>query len=364
MCVIKILLNNMPKCKYKNYCLFLEPYFKVSTSKNEFYETETTFVCNSKGHVNRLNINSFGNKKCKTKIEDFCQGCKEQHENKQQTETFCNDVFARFGHTVLDVDFSSRKVHYQCGNCHSINASFTQNFKDSTSFCSNCQNDKYKIPFETLKEKVESHGFTLLTQECEYQNNKMKLKLLCVCGKPYESVLSDIVRDKNCEDCKIKKFETTCMERYGVRNVSQDPTIFERIISRSYLRKNYVMPSGKIAIIQGYEGYAIGDLLREKVEEDDIIFGKDIPRFNYIDDQGIYRTYHPDLFVKSQNRIIEVKSDYTYLLAVRTNELKFRKVIESGYTLRVMIYGEKGSTIKDVVIHSCQQLNKNLLSND
>ena len=352
----------MPKCKYKNYCLFLEPYFKVTTSKDEFYETETiTFACISKGHVNHLNINSFGNKKCKTNIEDFCQVCKNERDLQLQKSIFCRDVFEQTGHTIVDIDFSTRKVVYQCGNCGSVNHTFTQNFKDATCFCSKCQNDKNKIAYETLKEKVESHGFTLLTQECEYQNNKTKLKLLCVCGIPYESVLSDIVRDKNCENCKIKKFEKTCIERYGVRNVSQDPAIFDRIMKRSYLRKNYQMPSGKVVIIQGYEGYAIRDLLKE-IDETDILLGKDIPRFTYTDDEGIEHVYHPDLFIKSRNMIVEVKSDYTYLMAIRMNYLKFHKVVESGYCLRVMIYGEKGNTIRDVTVNTISMLEPNLIS--
>ena len=77
------------------------------------------------------------------------------------------------------------------------------------------------------------------------------------------SVLSDIVRDKNCQECKLKKYEKTCMDRYGVRNTSQNPVIFEKIFRNSHLRKQYKFPSGKIINIQGYEGKAINDLLKE-----------------------------------------------------------------------------------------------------
>jgi len=356
----------MPKCKYKNYCIFLAPLFEVVTTKDNFYETnEIHYICRAQSHHNRLGVGSFGNKKSKVEIQDFCQGCKDDSEISKQTSDFTKRVLESCGHIILEVNFSSRKVRYQCGNCDSINCSFVQNFnEDATSFCGKCQNDKYKILFGKLKKMVESHGFTLLTKKDEYQNNKQKLKLLCACGKPHQSVLSDIVRDKHCYDCKLKKYEATCMERYGVRNVSQDPEIFEKIVKNSYTGKKYEFPSGKVVRIQGYEGYAIGDLLNENVEENDLFFGKDIPTFHYLDDDQVHHVYHPDIFVKSLNMIVEVKSDYTYRKELRKNYLKFRNVIKNknGYILRVMIYNDKVEIVKDITVREMSQIEENFLS--
>jgi hypothetical protein len=151
------------------------------------------------------------------------------------------------------------------------------------------------------------------------------------------------------------------MERYGVRNVSQDPFIFEKIVKKSYTGKKYKLPSGKVVHIQGYEGQAIDDLLDEKIEENDIYFGKDIPTFSYIQD-NIQHVYHPDLFVKSQNLIVEVKSDYTYKKELDKNFLKFKKVIEDGYRLRLMIYNDKLNLIKDVNFEKKEDLSENILA--
>jgi len=104
--------------KYKNYCTFLEPYFDVITTYKEFYDSNRiSFICKEYGHVNTLNINSFGNKKTKVKIEDFCQECKYEKENKEKTEKFMVQVFGENGHIIKSVDFSTRKVSYECGNC-------------------------------------------------------------------------------------------------------------------------------------------------------------------------------------------------------------------------------------------------------
>jgi hypothetical protein len=352
----------MPKCKYDNYRMFLETHFDIITSKNDFYDkNEIVYRCRSKSHLNRLGVTSFANKKSKCSIEHFCQGCKDEHENLDKRREFISRICDKTGHIIIDVNFSTRKVHYQCGNCSEITQSFTQNFNDATPFCLKCQNDKYKIPFDTLKEKVESYGFRLLTLSSEYQNNKQKLKVLCVCGKPHQSILSDIVRGKHCGECKLKKYESTCMVRYGVRNVSQDPVIFEKIVKKSYTGKKYNFKSGKVLRIQGYEGFAIDDLLDEKISEHDLFFGKDIPSFSYIDDNNIQHVYHPDIFVKSLNLIVEVKSDYTYTKELRKNYLKFCKVVETGYRLRIMIYNDKFESVKDITIQSVDELLENFL---
>jgi hypothetical protein len=145
------------------------------------------------------------------------------------------------------------------------------------------------------------------------------------------SVLSDIIRDKNCQECKLKKYEKTCINRYGVRNTSQDPVIFDKIFKNSHLRKQYKFPSGKIINIQGYEGKAIDDLLKE-LNEDDLYFGKDIPTINYLD-KFKKHTYYPDMFIKKLNVIVEVKSDYTYLREIDKNHLKFTQVINKDYRI-------------------------------
>lgn len=309
---------------------------------------------------------SFGNKKAKVKDATlFCEGCKSEQENLRKTEIFSRRVLEETGHTILEVDFSSRKTRYQCGNCNVIVHTFVQNFDEhSTQCCSKCQNDKHKISYPELKEKVESHGFTLLTSNNEYQNNKQKLRVLCVCGSDYQAVLSDLVRDKNCMTCKTRKFEATCIDRYGVRNVSQDPTIFERIVKHSYAGKDFYFPGGKKVHIQGYEGLAISTLLEEKLAEDDVCVGKEVPTFSYVGQDGTPRVYHPDLYVKSLKLIVEVKSDYTYLRELDRNTRKFRSVIESGFPLRLMIYNGSQQSIKDILIRHQDELSDNFLKND
>lgn len=191
---------------------------------------------------------------------------------------------------------------------------------------------------------------TLLTKEDEYTNNKQKIKMLCKCGEPYEAVLSDIKRGKNCKSCKTEKFKETCLEIYGEDNVSKVPFIFEKILISNFRRKVFEFPETKRkVIVMGYEPMAITTLisretdpyLLKKIHEDDIILGKEIKRFRYKDNEGTDHVYFPDIYINNTNHIIEVKSDYTFYRDREINILKFRAVVENGYILRLMIYNDK-----------------------
>jgi hypothetical protein len=211
---------------------------------------------------------------------------------------------------------------------------------ERTNNCPKCQNDKFKIPYQEIKNRVEKQGMILLTEEKEYENNKQKLKVVCVCGNDkYEAVLFDITRGKKCsENCKVRKYEETCLERYEVRNTSQNPLIFEKIIKSLMTRKLYEFLSGKNILVQGWEPYAI-DYLLEEFSEDDLYFGKDIPRIRYIY-KNKEHVYFPDIYIKSIDTIVEVKSNYTYNIDLEKNYYKFKSTL-TNYNLKVMIYDNK-----------------------
>jgi hypothetical protein len=48
--------------------------------------------------------------------------------------------------------------------------------------CSKCQNHKFRLPYDKLKQDIEEHGFKLLTKAEEYTSNKQKLDVICKCG--------------------------------------------------------------------------------------------------------------------------------------------------------------------------------------
>jgi hypothetical protein len=138
---------------------------------------------------------------------------------------------------------------------------------------------------------------------------------------------------------EVKQKRTdTMIERFGVENASQNAAVHEKKVKNGYKSKQYVMPSGNIVFVQGYEPRALDDLLKEYAEEEIIIETKLKPRVSYVgrDDKEHY--YFPDFYIPKNNLIIEVKSDWTYTQNKTICDLKRDACIAQGYNYKFMIY--------------------------
>lgn len=134
-----------------------------------------------------------------------------------------------------------------------------------------------------------------------------------------------------------KKSKQTMMDRYGVEYPCQNHEIFQKQQRGKW--KIYKFPSGEEVKIQGYEKYALDKLL-EIYDEDDICLNFDIPDiwYNY---NGKKKKYIPDIFVKSKNLIVEVKSEYTYKCDLDRNKSKEKATLDNGYNFQFMIFNNK-----------------------
>jgi hypothetical protein len=86
-------------------------------------------------------------------------------------------------------------------------------------------------------------------------------------------------------------------------------------------------------------------------EEDIIVSNKDIEiyigKILYLDSQKKLRKYYPDIYLKSENKIIEVKSEYTYASSYSINIRKKKACLDLGISFEFWIYDSKGlKTIK------------------
>jgi len=126
----------------------------------------------------------------------------------------------------------------------------------------------------------------------------------------------------------VKKMMQTKIDRYG-----------DFLIPMAKY-KEYLMPSGKIVKIQGNEGKAL-DILIKQYSEDDIIIGRsNIEKYigkifyNNLNKQHIY---YPDIYIKSINKIYEVKSQFTYNIHKKINELKKQVCLDLNINFEFMI---------------------------
>jgi hypothetical protein len=120
----------------------------------------------------------------------------------------------------------------------------------------------------------------------------------------------------------------------------------EKIIKKSYSKKKYNFPSGKTEIIQGYEHFALNELLSiNNIEENDIVIGsKNVPRIWYKDDCNKLHRHYVDIFIPSKNLCIEVKSTWT--IQKPNVFLKQTAGKELGYNYEIWVYNCKGKKVQ------------------
>jgi hypothetical protein len=143
---------------------------------------------------------------------------------------------------------------------------------------------------------------------------------------------------------RAKSIETS-LKRYGVPHTSQSPEIMEKIQKNSKCYKDYTMPSGTIRRVQGYEPFALNDLLKTYTEEQIMTDRKDVPRIEYtINDRNHY--YFPDIYIPHENKIIEVKSTWTYACKQDNIHVKKEACEAQGYAFEFFCYDGKGNRIE------------------
>lgn len=147
---------------------------------------------------------------------------------------------------------------------------------------------------------------------------------------------------------KNKKQET-CLKNYGVPNPSKNATIHSKKSKNT--SKTFTMPSGRKINVQGYEHYALKKLIEDGISENDILTDKEILDFTgeiqFLLEQK-NKHYIPDIFIKSKNLFIEVKSVYWYNRDIKLNEAKKQICISKGYDFVFWIFDHKANLIRKI----------------
>jgi hypothetical protein len=228
---------------------------------------------------------------------------------------------------------------------------------------------KYGVdnPFksEIIKETIKNTNLIKYGYENPQQNKdiKQKTKNTCLQKFGYENVLLlEEVIEKRKQICREKYgtnyyiqsefgknvFKQTCLHKYGVENPQQVPEISDKNSKNSYRRKIYIMPSGKQIICQGYEPFALDRLIKnELINETDIVTGaKNVPIIWYNDESGKKHCHYVDIFIPSQNKMIEIKSTWTAEKKKDNIFLKQEAGKNLGYLYEIWVYNNKGTIIE------------------
>jgi hypothetical protein len=132
----------------------------------------------------------------------------------------------------------------------------------------------------------------------------------------------------------------TALEKYGEEWVSKVNMINSKQQSGGYSYHDFEFPSGKVVRVQGYEPKVLAKLVID-YNEDDIVVGVQniidcIGFFHYVYEGKTHR-YYPDIYIKSENRVIEVKSIYTFNKEKEKNLLKRDSILNKGIKFNFII---------------------------
>ena len=283
-----------------------------------------------------------------------------QQYNYEYLQQFCDE-----NNITLSKDYSQEKINRDTkieGTCKTnlCNELFCKTFRQLDKiggFCKDCtlQNGKNKSIETCLQKYGSTHTLQVKSirdkgkETCLEKygdinyNNRDKYKKTCQklfkCNNPSQN-----------EIIKAKKIET-CLINNGVEHPLQNEIIFNKSLKSGYKYKSYTYPSGNIIEIQGYEPYALDDLLqKENILEENIVVGtENVPEIWYLDSNSKKHRYYVDVFIPSQNRMIEVKSTYTIKLNNDTILLKQQACKDAGYSCEIWVYNSKGEKVECIL---------------
>jgi len=142
-----------------------------------------------------------------------------------------------------------------------------------------------------------------------------------------------------------KKFKATMLRRYGVEHPSQVAEFAAK--NRSYKHKPYTLGDKEIRV-QGYEPLALDYILAyHNVTSQDIECGAGsrIPNISYMY-KGKSCVYFPDMYIPKFNRLVEVKSQYTWDKAKDRTRAKALACIAQGFEFTLLVMNPDGTLCK------------------
>lgn len=152
---------------------------------------------------------------------------------------------------------------------------------------------------------------------------------------------------------KEHKVESS-LKKFGTEYPMQNLEVQVKSQKNAFRRKEFTMPSGATRIVQGYEPFALRDLLQANFTEDQIVTDREaIPRIEYTANNKT-RYYFPDIFIPHINKIIEVKSTWTHACTTDNITQKAEASKAAGYDYETWVYDGKGQriTLTSASMHS------------
>ena len=330
---IKFIYNYESLNKYcnKNQIKLTKDYSKEKLIRESIIEYHCSCIECKQVYSNNLRQSFKNNFKCKLCI------------TKQQKEKTKNTCIEKYGQSHISlIDKFKEKRKETCIQKYGCEFGFQNETIKEKIKKTNLEKYGVDNPSQNneIKEKIKKTNLEKYGVEIGFQSNEIKEKIKKTNLEKYG--VENIFQNKDI----INNIKKECLEKYGVEHMMQLPHIAEKSSKLSYSMKKYKFPSNKIINIQGYENFALDKLLLDKINESDIITSKsEVPNIWYEVNDKKHRHF-VDIFIKNQNKCIEVKSIWTFEKKKDNVLLKQTKAKELGYLYEIWIFNPNGKLIK------------------
>jgi hypothetical protein len=234
-----------------------------------------------------------------------------------------NTVFEKYGfNNVSQVDIFKNKKIETCLNNYGVKWALESNI----------------IKEKAIKTMMDKYNVDNPSKSIIFQNKKIQTNLDRL-GVEWP-LSSQLIRDKGIETCLIK---------YGCKNPMQHPDIINKSQKNSFKLKPYILPSGLEIVLQGYEDKALDILTKIYCEDDIITERRNVPElwWSYPDDNKQHRHF-VDIYIKSTNTCIEIKSNWTFEQNKEKTLLKQKFAINLGYNYEIWILDHLGNILNKI----------------
>jgi len=198
---------------------------------------------------------------------------------------------------------------------------------------------EYIVHNKESKDKMISTNIEKYGTNCCFKNKNIKDKIKKTNLEKYGVENAGQYKGFN------QKMKDTMLNKYGVEYPLQNSEIADKTSKKCYKSKLFKFPSGKEIKCQGYEPFALDELVKT-INEDDIITGcKNVPTIWYNDKNGKKHRHYVDIFITSKNKCIEVKSQWT----IKKSKGIFEKQEAGkklGYEYEIWVYDAKGNRVE------------------
>lgn len=188
--------------------------------------------------------------------------------------------------------------------------------------CPHCAGNARLTVEKFISKATKVHGGKYDYSLVKSVDSEKPIQIICKIHGSFKQNRSNHLIGHGCKQCAIDQNHHTC-----------------------YKRKEYKLGS-RIIQVQGFEPFALDYVLQvKKVKPNKIYVGIQVPIIEYRKANQQQATHYPDFFIPEQNRLVEVKSVWTFLKGFSDLKCKREASVEAGFRYTVLLMSSNGERL-------------------